>query len=138
LLDVKAEGNVMVNKIICWIVIITFLVNILGCYSMKEFPKDELKDFKSMITYLIVTTKDNRVFTLKNVFIQHSKLTGSILLESGELGGFVVLSFDNIEKVEKERLDSKKTIKTGFYILGAAAIVFAIVSYILLSALPYT
>jgi hypothetical protein len=59
-------------------------------------------------------------------------------LESGELGGFVVLSFDNIEKVEKERLDSKKTIKTGFYILGAAAIVFAIVSYILLSALPYT
>jgi fluoride ion exporter CrcB/FEX len=138
LIDVKAGVHVMVNKIICWIVIITFLVNILGCYSMKEFPKDELKESKSMITILIVTTKDNRVITLNNVFIQHPKLTGNILLESGELGGFIELSFDNIDKVEMERLDSKKTIKAGFYILVSAVAGFAIFMLILSWGLPST
>jgi hypothetical protein len=102
----------MRKKYIVTVLILALLLQLYGCYSMQEIPKDEivgLKDGDDLIVY----TKDSTIYSFEesNYHISNDTLYGKGYIKFNDDSDFKVategtIALSNIESVQQDELNS--------------------------------
>jgi len=105
----------MRKKYIVSVLIPALLVQLCGCYSMKEISKDEMTELKEGGD-LVVYTKDSTIYSFEesNYYISNDTLYGKGNVKFSEDSDFKVaiensIALTNIEKVQKAELNPTST-----------------------------
>jgi hypothetical protein len=105
----------MRKKYIVSVLIPALLVQLCGCYSMKEISKDEMTGLKEGGD-LIVYTKDSTIYSFEepNYYISNDTLYGKGYVKFSEDSDFKVeiensIARTNIEKIQKDELNPTST-----------------------------
>jgi len=105
----------MRKKYIVSVLIPALLVQLCGCYSMKEISKDEMTGLKEGGD-LVVYTKDSTIYSFEesNYYISNDTLYGKGYVKFSEDSDFKVaiensIALTNIEKVQKAELNPTST-----------------------------
>lgn len=130
----------MSKRFIVSVLITALLIQLYGCYSMKEISKDEISGFKEGGD-LIVYTKDSTIYSFEesNYHISNDSLYGKGYVKFNEDSDFKVatestIAFSNIESVQQDEYNSAGTtwliigsslLAVGIGILIWAATLFA-------------
>ncbi len=91
------------------------LIQLCGCYSMREIPKDELAGLKE-VGDIIVHTKDSTIYSFKefNYHISNDSLYGKGYVKFNDASDFKVpiespIALTNINTLQREELNSTNT-----------------------------
>ena len=121
----------MRQKYIVVVLIPTLLIQIYGCYTTQDIPKDEIAGLKDEGD-LIVYTKDSTVYFFEesNYHISNDSLYGKGYIKSTDYYGFkervdYLLPLSNIESMQQDKFNSAGTT----WLIVAGVLTTALVVY---------
>jgi hypothetical protein len=127
------------KKYIASVLIPSFMIQLCGCYSMKEIPKDEFGEGKEE-NDIVIYTKDSTYFFFgkNNYTLSNDSLSGKGHLKNKVDSDFETpfegkISLNNIEMMQHEELNPTKTtwlIIGGILLVAAVVFGIQIISYV--------
>ena len=122
----------MCKKYIVFVLIPALIIQLYGCYSLREISKDEMVGLKEGGD-LIVYTKDSTIYSFKesNYHISNDSLYGKGYVKFNDNSGFKVaientIALKNIKAIERDELNPVTTtlLITGSVILVVGGVFF--------------
>jgi hypothetical protein len=107
----------MVKRGICWIVIVAFLVQIVGCYSSKIVSMREIGDIEKA-RKVVITTKDGKEYELEKVKVEYPKIKGY-----QQITTFAKTLVElNVEEIQSVKIQNINVVKTSIGLSAVSAI----------------
>ena len=123
----------MCKKYIVFVLIPALIIQLYGCYSLREISKDEMVGLKEGGD-LIVYTKDSTIYSFKesNYHISNDSLYGKGYVKFNDNSGFKVaientIALKNIKAIERDELNP---VTTTLLIIGSVILVVGGVFFI--------
>ena len=127
----------MCKKYIVSVLISALLIQLYGCYSMKEISNDELAGLKDGGD-LIVYTKDSTIYSFEesNFHISNDSLYGKGYVKFSDDSDFKVeieksIALTNIESIQQDELNA---VNTTLLVIGSVLLVVGV--GVLIATLP--
>jgi len=123
----------MHKKYIVFVLIPALIIQLYGCYSLREISKDEMAELKEGGD-LIIYTKDSTIYSFKesNYHISNDSLYGKGYVKFNDNSGFKVaientIALKNIKAIERDELNP---VTTTLLIIGSVILVVGGVFFI--------